>query len=164
MNSIDPTAQISKYARLDVSTKGTQLFVGAYSVIDDFVKIKQVGGAGDVIIGEYVYVNSGTIMYSGNGIKIGNSVLIGPNCSIVPVNHEYKNPNQLIRLQGFKRSKGGITIHDDVWLGANVTIVDGVTIGKGAIISANSLLKDNVEEYAIYAGNPAKKIGSRLDE
>ncbi len=56
------------------------------------------------------------------------------------------------------------TIGNDVWIGRGVMITDGVTIGDGAVIGARSLVTCDVEPYAIYAGTPAKKIGSRFDD
>ena len=100
-------------------------------------------------------------MYSANGIQIGNDVLIGPNCNIVPVNHNIRDRNIPIRLQGYPESKGGIVIEDDVWLGASVTILDGVKIGKGAVIGAGSVVTKNIEPYSINFGVPSKKVGFR---
>jgi len=58
-------------------------------------------------------------------------------------------------------SKGGVKIEDDVWIGAGATILDGVSIGKGAIVGASSLVNKNVPEYTIVAGIPAKTIKER---
>lgn len=60
--------------------------------------------------------------------------------------------------------KYNISIGNDVWIGWGVMITDGVTIGDGAVIGAESLVNSDVEPYAIYAGTPAKRIGSRFDE
>lgn len=160
-NYFASTAKVSSLASIEVSTRGTNTIIGENSVIDDFVKIKHVAGEGHVEIGEFTYINSGTVIYSGNGVKIGNHVLIGPNCNIVPANHEFKDPNTLIRLQRFMPSKGGTIIEDDVWLGANVTVLDGAIIKRGCVIGANSLVQTELEEYGIYVGSPARKIGSR---
>ena len=75
-NYIHPSAQIADFVSIEISSKGTHTTIGAHSVIDDFVKIKHVGGLGSVEIGEEVYINSCCVFYSGNGIKIGG-------CSIV---------------------------------------------------------------------------------
>jgi virginiamycin A acetyltransferase len=58
-------------------------------------------------------------------------------------------------------SKGPIHIGDDVWIGANCTITDGVKIGNGSVIGANSVVTSDVPEYSIYAGTPAKFIRKR---
>jgi len=160
-NFFDDSSKISNNSIIDISNFGTNTYIGANSVIDDFVKIKHVAGNKDIFIGSNVYINSGTVIYSGNGVKIGNDVLIGPNCNIVPANHQINSKNQLIRLQGFSKSKGGIVIEDDVWLGANVTVLDGSIIRKGAVIGANSIVSKEVNEYSINYGVPLKEIGSR---
>ncbi|HEY1039547.1 MAG TPA: acyltransferase [Bacteroidia bacterium] len=160
-NIISESAQIGKLTSIETSQKGSKLIIGDNCRIDDFVKIKFTGGLGDIEMGKSVYLNSGCVLYSGNGIKIGDHVLIGPNCSIVPTNHEFANKNELIFNQRFAPSKGGIIIEDDVWIGANVTILDGAVIKRGAVIGANSLVKGIIEEYSVNVGSPAKCIGHR---
>ena len=160
-NFFDPSVSIAPLVSIEVSSRGTHTYLGKGCVIDDFVKIKHVGGSGDVVIGENCYLNSGCVLYSGNGIKFGNFVLLGPNCNIVPTNHNYADKTQVIRVQGHMASKGGVIIEDDVWLGAGVTVLDGAHIRKGCIIAANSLVLGDTEEYAIYGGVPAKKIKNR---
>lgn len=160
-NFFHSSASIGKFASIEVSSRGTNTVIGQLSVIDDFVKIKHVAGGGDVVIGDFVYINSGSVLYSGNGISIGNNVLIGPNCNLVPVNHNFYHRNEVIRLQGYRKSLGGIVIEDDVWLGANVTVLDGAFIRKGCVIAAHSLIMGNTVEYGVYAGSPAKLVKMR---
>ena len=158
---IDPTAKIGDIVSIDISTRGTNTYIGKYCVIDDFVKIKHVGGDKDIRIGDYCYLNSGCVLYSGHGITIGNHVLIGPNCNLVPSNHNFQDRDTIIRLQGHQPSRGGIVIEDDVWLGANVTVLDGAHLSEGCVIGANSLIIGKTEPYSVYAGVPAKKIKNR---
>ena len=160
-NVFHPDSKISKLASIEVSSRGTDTIIGELSVIDDFVKIKHVGGEGSIRIGNKSYINTGTVLYSGNGINIGNNVLIGPNCSLTPVNHEFNEKSVPICKQGFKKSKGGIIIEDDVWIGANVVILDGTIIRKGSIIGANSLVNSEIEEYSINYGTPCKIVRYR---
>ena len=56
--------------------------------------------------------------------------------------------------QGFRPSKGGILIEDDVWLGAGTIVLDGAVLGKGAVVGALSLVRSTLEPFGIYAGNP----------
>lgn len=158
---IHNTASISELCKIDESNRDTHTYIGAHSQIDDFVKIKHVGGDKDIRIGDYVYINSCTVLYSGNGITIGNNVLFGPNCSLVPVNHNFIDKITPIREQGFQESRGGIIIEDDVWIGANVTILDGAIIRQGAIIGANSLVNKEISAYSINHGSPTKQVGTR---
>ena len=158
---VDPSATISPDARIYPSVRGTKISIGAHTVVHEFVVIKAIGGTGDVTIGSHCQLNPGTVLYSGSGIRIGNDALIAPGCVIAPANHEYRDPGTPIRLQRFMPSKGGVVIEDDVWIGANCTLLDGAHIGKGAIIAAGSVVNGKVESYSIYAGTPAKKIGER---
>lgn len=141
--------------------RGSLIVVGAYSVIDSFVKIKPAGGSGNLIIGENVTINSGTVLYTGNGISIGNDVAIAANCTFAPVNHEYRLRDQLIRKQGFRPSKGGIVVEDDVWVGANCVLLDGAYLRCGCVIAAGSIVKGEVLAYSVNAGYPLKVIGWR---
>ncbi len=161
MSLIHSTAQISSMSDIEMSCRETTFSIGAYSKIDSFVKIKPVGGHGDIIIGKKVYINSGCVIYSGNGVQIGDNVAIASNCTLAAVNHEYMNKEQLIIKQGHLPSKGGIIIHDDVWIGANCVILDGSVIEKGCVIGAGSLVRGKCKQYSIYLGNPLKKVGER---
>ncbi len=161
MQKIAKTADISKLADIEESSRGSLLIIGDYSMIDSFVKIKFAGGLGNIVIGEHCYINSGTVIYSGNGIFIGNNVLIAANCTLAPVNHAYKDPDTLIRKQGFEPSKGGITIEDDVWIGVGTVVLDGAKIRAGSVIGACSLVIGETEVYSINSGIPIKKIGRR---
>lgn len=161
MITISDKAFISKFVDIEDSVRGTKIIIDDGVHIDSFVKIKCAGGEGDVYIGQNSYINSCTVMYTGNGIIIGKDVLIAANCTLAPTNHEYKDKNKTIMEQRFKKSKGGIIIEDDVWIGANCVILDGAIIKRGAVIGANSLIKEEVPEYCVFCGNPAKKVGER---
>lgn len=162
MKIISESSRISQLCDIEDSVLGSKLVVGDNSFIDSFVKIKFSGGLEDIVIGNNTYINSCTVIYSGNGVRIGDNVMIAANCTLAPTNHKYINKNIPIINQGFMKSKGGITIEDDVWIGANSVILDGAIIRKGVVIGANSLV-GNVElkEYGIYVGNPLKMIGMR---
>jgi acetyltransferase-like isoleucine patch superfamily enzyme len=158
---ISPTARVSAQADIEDSTRGTRIVIGDDSMVDSFVKIKPVGGNGDVIIGARSYINSGCVFYSGNGITIGDDVAIAANCVFAPVNHAYEEKDRLIREQRFKPSKGGIIIEDDVWIGAGCILLDGTILRKGCVIGAMSLVRGEIPAYSINAGNPLKMIGQR---
>jgi len=158
---ISPDAFISSDARIHPSIRQSKLTIGAFTQIYDFAVIKFVGGNGDIEIGEHCYINTHCTLYSGNGIKLGNYVLIAPNTSLVPTNHSITRRDIEIRNQGFSNSRGGIVIEDDVWIGANCVILDGTIIRKGAVIGAGSIVKGEIEAYSINVGNPLIKIGER---
>ena len=154
MNEIDSSAKISSLADIETSSRGSQLKVGANAMIDSFVKIKFTGGSGNIEIGESSYINSGCVLYSGNGISIGKNVLIAANCTFAPVNHAYELKDKTIMEQRFKPSKGGIIIEDDVWIGAGAIILDGAHLKKGCVIGAASIVGIATEEYGVYYGSP----------
>ncbi len=161
MNQIADTARISSLADIETSQEDSKLIIGPNAMIDSFVKIKFVGGVGNIEIGENTYINSGCVLYSGNGIKIGKNVLIAANCTFAPVNHEYMSKDKTILEQRFKKSKGGIIIEDDVWIGAGVIILDGSYIKKGSVIGAASVVSAETDEYGVYCGNPLMLIKYR---
>jgi len=161
MLAIDPTAAISPLADIEPSVRGTLIQIGPRTMVDAFVKIKPAGGSGEVVIGADCAINSGTVIYTGNGVRIGDAVAIAANCTLAPTNHAFDDRNRRIRDQGFQPSRGGIVIEDDVWIGAGVVILDGAVIRKGAVVAAGSVVRGEVEAYAIYAGSPARRIGER---
>jgi virginiamycin A acetyltransferase len=158
---IHPTARVHHLADLEASVRGTRIVIGARTTIDAFVKIKPTGGTGDVIIGEDCHINSGCVIYSGNGVTLGHHVEVAANCTLAPVNHAYQDRSRLISEQRFLPSKGGIEIHDDVWIGANTVLLDGVVLAQGCVIGASSLVRESVPAFEVWAGNPLRKLSER---
>lgn len=115
-----------------------------------------------LIIGDNTYIGEyNNIRAAGGSIIIGNHCLISQHVSIVASNHGI-NRNQLIVEQGWPENKKDVVIEDDVWIGANTVVLPGVTIHKGAVIGAGSIVTKDIPEYAIVAGNPAKIIKYRI--
>jgi len=158
---IHPSARVSSLADIEDSTRGTKIIVGENSVIDSFVKVKPVGGSGDLTLGSFCYINSGCVLYTGNGITFGNHVLVAANCTFAPVNHAFKDKSKLIRQQGFLESRGGIVIEDDVWIGANCVILDGAHLRQGCVVAAGSIVRGEIAAYSIVGSNPLKTLGHR---
>ncbi len=161
MITLHPTARVSSLADIEDSVKGSQIIIGEHSVIDSFVKVKPAGGMGDLVIGAWSVINSGCVLYTGNGIRIGNQVAIASNCTLAPVNHAYHDRSRPIREQGFLASKGGIVIEDDVWIGANCVLLDGAVLEQGCVIAAGSIVRGKVPAYSVNAGQPLQLIGWR---
>ena len=130
--------------------------IGINTEIKDYVIIQSFTS---VKIGEYCQINPFTVIYGGE-IYIGNNVMIAPHCMISSGNHDFKQLDKPMIYAGIL-TKGPVVIEDDVWIGANSTITDGVKIGQGAVIAANSCVTKDVEAFSIYGGVPAKKIGQR---
>lgn len=162
MIEIHPAATVSRLADMEDSVRGSRIVVGAHSVIDSFVKVKPVGGKGDLVVGEHVVINAGCVLYTGNGIRIGNHVAIAANCTFAPVNHAYAERGRLIREQGFLPSKGGIVVEDDVWIGANCVLLDGALLRRGCVVGAGSVVRGELQAYTVYAGQPLRPVGERI--
>ncbi len=158
---IAPTAVVSQLADIEDSIRGSQIIIEDGVVIDSFVKIKPVGGMGDIYIGRNTRINSGCVLYSGNGIHIGESVLIAANCTFAPVNHAFHARDIQIMDQGFSSSRGGIVVGNDVWIGAGTTILDGAKLSDGCVVGAMSLVRGTLEPYSINGGNPCRQLGLR---
>lgn len=92
---------------------------------------------------------------------IGNDVMMGPNCYILPHNHAFDRIDIPMWRQGFTEKKQTV-IEDDCWIGRDVTMTPGRTIRKGSIIAACAVLTKDFPEYSIVGGNPAKFIKSRI--
>lgn len=114
-----------------------------------------------MLIGEQVVINSGCVLYSGNGIRIGKGVAVAANCTFAPVNHEFRERGAPIREQGFRPGKGGILIEDDVWIGANCVLLDGAILRAGCVVGAGSTVRGELKPYTVYAGTPLRVIGER---
>lgn len=103
-------------------------------------------------IGKNVFINSCCRFQDNGGIEIGDKTMIGPNVTIVTVNHEI-NPET--RINAIPKP---VKIGKNVWIGADCTILPGVIIGENSIIGAGSVVTKDVPANIAVAGNPAKLI------
>jgi maltose O-acetyltransferase len=122
----------------------------------------RIGNPEKLHIGNHCNFGQDVFIMAGGGVRIGNYVGIGAGAKIWSVNHRYDNPDIPWLLQGWEYKE--VVIEDDVWIGASAFIMPGVTLGKGAIISACSVLSKSVPPYSIVAGNPGRVIGWRKKE
>jgi len=131
--------------------------IGDYSWIAPFAFLMAYGGS--IEIGAHCSVNSFCMLYGHGGLKIGDGVRIASGTVIIPSNHVFNDLDVPIHLQGLVNK--GIIIDNDVWIGANCTILDGVRIGKGSVIAAGTVVNKDVEPYSIMGGVPARLIKQR---
>ncbi len=110
----------------------------------------QVDCANQVTIGDGVFANYDLTMMNAGGITLEDGVMIGPHAMILTVNHDLEDL-QIIQCKP-------VTIKKGAWIGANVTILPGVTVGEGAVIGSASVVTKDVEPKTVVAGNPAKFI------
>lgn len=113
-------------------------------------------------IGNHVYIGQKAHISASEGIRIGNGVVIGPALMVMGGDHRFDQVGFLIHQTDSGGENKSIVIEDDVWIGGRVTILKGVTIGEGTVIGAGSIVTKSIPPYSIYAGNPARKIGTRF--
>lgn len=155
-----------KYPNCEIRTKliAYNAKIGNRVALAEYTDIRE-----NVQIGDYSYVNRGTIVFSG---IIGKFCSIGYNCSIGPMEHPLNRLSTSPFL--YKRSWGCVeddkwneinnppVIGNDVWIGNNIVVLQGVNISDGAVIAAGAVVTNNVPAYAIVGGVPAKVIKYRF--
>ncbi|RLA52866.1 MAG: acyltransferase [Gammaproteobacteria bacterium] len=119
-----------------------------FSDIGEFIRI-----GNNVGMGEFAYLGGS------GGLEIGSDTIIGQYFSTHPENHNYSDNTKLIREQGVTRQ--GILIGSNCWIGAKVTILDGVTVGDNCVIAAGSIVTKSTPDNVVVAGVPAKVIRNR---
>ncbi|MBU1693475.1 MAG: hypothetical protein KJ726_02225 [Verrucomicrobia bacterium] len=150
---------------------------GRRVVLDDNCVLDARGAGASITLGDEVLVGRNSIVRCrGESLTIGEGTDIGCNCLVATDsrlaigrdvliaaytyiaaggNHNTQDKTIPIRKQGFT-SRGGVTIGDDVWIGSHVAILDGVTVGRGAVIGAHSLVNKDLPDWAIAYGSPAR--------
>lgn len=113
-------------------------------------------GCGSITIGDNVFIGHFTKFLNGGAkILLGDNIDVSSNVLFITGSHELGDPN--VQSAG-KGNAFDISVHDGVWIGASVTILGGVNIGKGAIIAAGTVVHKSVPEKVIVAGSPMKVI------
>ena len=130
-----------------IQSAGKNLSIGRYSTIHKNTVIGDRSG-----IGRGCEIN--------NGVIIGTDVMMGPNVLIYTQNHSTARIDIPMRMQGMTDIRQ-VTIEDDVWIGARVCILPGVTIGKGSVIGACAVVSKDVPPYSVAVGNPARIVKTR---
>ncbi|WP_374948248.1 acyltransferase [Mucilaginibacter sp.] len=142
---------VKYYARLDVYPFN-DFRLGSKVIIEDFAVINN--GVGGVLVGNNVGIGLSNVIIG--PVTLGNYVMLAQNIVISGLNHGFEDITTPPRLQ--KVTTKQITVHDNVWIGANSSVTAGVTIGKNAIIGAGSVVTKDIPEYCVAVGNPARVI------
>lgn len=166
-----------------VTLRGAErIHLGKGVAIDDNVVLDARDAEGVIEIGDGVLISRNTIIRARNGlIRIGAGSDIGANCILATDqrldigrdvlvaayvylcaggNHAYDRTDIPIIQQGFTR-KGGTVVEDDVWIGSHSIVMDGVTVGKGSIIGAHSVVNASIEPLSVAWGQPARRQRGR---
>lgn len=120
----------------------------------------QVSYGDNVTFGDDVFVNVGFTLVDDIEVTIGSRVMIAPNVTITVTGH----PVHPELRAGMAQFSAPVVIEDDVWLGAHVVVLPGVTIGAGSIVGAGSVVTKNVPQNVVVGGVPARVLRSITDE
>jgi maltose O-acetyltransferase len=126
----------------------------------------------DVLVKQNCYFGTGASLRIGNraqlgqnaridqDVTLGDDVVMGPDVIIMTAAHAFDDPTVTVRLQG-SLPRQPVIVGNDVWLGARVVILPGVSIGDGAVVGANAVVTKDIPPLAIAAGNPARVVRFR---
>jgi acetyltransferase-like isoleucine patch superfamily enzyme len=131
--------------------------LGGYSFIYKGVYFEHCYG---IDAGKNLHVSAGAVLYGRGGLKIGDDVMIGHYATIYSSQHQWdRDPSLPMIHQGHRSAP--VTIGDDVWIGAHVVVLPGVSIATGTVVAAGSVVNRDTTPYSIVAGAPAKQVGER---
>lgn len=139
---------------------GNNFSLGRNSIIECTGVIRELGEK--LIIGQNVGIAANAFIAMRGKVEIGDDTIFGPGVSIHAENHNFKDLDKPIRLQGATRK--GIKIGKNCWIGSKVIILDGVNIGNNVIIGAGAVVTKDIPDYAIAVGTPARIIKIRKEE
>ena len=175
LGGIGRSCLIEEDVRLQIPQRiflGSRVFVGQYSYLDGQTSFLKLGddvhlarfctlraGEGGITVRDGAGINMRCFLDGNGGLEIGPNTLLSPGVQVISGNHVFDDPDMPIRFQGTHYGK--VTIGEDCWLGTNVLVLPGVTIGRGAVVGAGAVVTKDVPEYGIALGIPAKVVGHR---
>lgn len=141
-----------------VASFGGRVRIGRGVTVGPAVNLSASRGA-VLEIGENVFLGQGTFVISRESILIGDNTLIGEYVSIRDNDHQWRDPEILIKHQGYDCAP--VHIGEDVWIGRGVSVLKGVTIGNKAVVGSDAVITKDVPDGAVYVGVPASEIARR---
>lgn len=136
------------------STKGA-IKISEKSIIGKGNRIS-AGGNGKIIVGKNVLMDDSTYVMAHERIEIGKNVKIAAFCFICDFNHKFSDGKISVIDQGYDTKP--VIIEDNVWVGTHSIILPGVTIGRGSVIGAGSVVTKNIPKDSVAVGNPARVV------
>jgi acetyltransferase-like isoleucine patch superfamily enzyme len=140
-----------------------QVSLGAHCTVEqaNYFKYDGIWAPGPkLVIGDHVFLGAGCEFNFKRGITIGSHCLIASGCYFIDHDHQSARRDVPMGIQ-MDGPEAPVILESDVWIGANVVLLKGVTIGRGAIVAAGAVVRDSIPSYEIWGGIPAKKIGER---
>ncbi len=143
--------RIRSNVRMDV-VPFNKLVIGEKTIVEDFTVINN--GVGDVYIGSDSLIGLGSAIIG--PVMIGDKVILAQNVVVSGLNHAYQDARTAIKDQPIDTK--AIKIGGGCWLGANVVVTAGVTIGEHCVVAAGSVVTKNIPNYSVVVGNPARVV------
>lgn len=141
-----------------IKTQGEdRVILADESILESGVVLYTWGGA--ITVGRRTLLGPYCVLYGAGGVTIGDDVLVAAHTVLVAGNHRFDRLDLPIREQG--DDLNGVQIESDVWIGAHVVILDGVTIGQGSVIAAGAVVSKNIPPFSVAVGVPARVISDR---
>lgn len=166
---VRPGAKLYPQSRIYNNQSRDSVVIGEFSVV--LARLETFGHGGRVDIGRYCFIGENTNIWSATSVKIGDRVLISHGVNIHDTNSHSisaaRRHQHFIDIFGDGHPKdlpdvptSSINIEDDAWIGFGSTILKGVTIGRGAIVGACTMVTKDVSPYTVVVGNPARVVGT----
>lgn len=131
---------------------GGQVFIADGVRLSDGVILAPYGGS--IRLEENVYIGPYCVLYGHGGLTIEKNTMLAGHCLVIPSNHNFTDVNKPISMQG--ATNLGITLGEDVWIGAGVRILDGVSIGHGCVVGAGAVVTQSLPDFSVAVGVPAR--------
>ncbi|MDP9263151.1 MAG: acyltransferase [Acidobacteriota bacterium] len=135
--------------------------------LDDHCRLRDFvffwGGKG-IKIGKYSDIQPHVVVWGGGELVVGDRVSVGPGTVLLTAVYAIEKGMKMVDGLGEGTSKalyGRLVIQNDVYIGANCSVMPNITIGEGSVIGAGSFVNKDTEPWGIYVGSPAKKISQR---
>lgn len=162
-------ARLAASARvINMSPRSSSIAIGTGSFIRGELLVFAHGGR--ISIGDWCFVGEGSRIWSGRGISIGDRVLVshGVNIMDTPVHStnardrhaHFRHIVERGHPKALQLDEQEVVLKDDCWVAAGATILKGVTVGKGAIVGAAAVVCDDVPDFTLVVGNPARVVRS----
>jgi acetyltransferase-like isoleucine patch superfamily enzyme len=142
-----------------IEPSGGEIYIGRDTLIDRGVILRAYGGV--IRVGSQCRINPYSVLYGNGGLIMGDGVRIAAHTVVIAANHIFSDLDRFIFEQG--ETALGVNIEDDVLLGAGVRVLDGVTIKRGTVVGANSVVTKSTQPFDVVVGVPAKKLRSRMN-
>jgi acetyltransferase-like isoleucine patch superfamily enzyme len=177
LGSIGPACLIEEDVRFHVPQRiflGRRVFIGQYAYLDagcsdSFIRLGNDvhvarfavlrSGERGITVHDNVGINARSFLDGNGGVEIGPNTLLSPGVQCISGNHVFDDPEMPVRYQG--TAYGKVTVGEDCWLGTNVVVLPGVTIGRGAVIGAGAVVTRDIPAFAVALGVPAHIVGER---